>query len=142
MKGVKRGQVEDSAQRLATPCTNCTALPVFSGPGPPFKFTGKMSDGAEEELRPPRTPEHWEALTDEEDRVEENTGIDDSDLEGAEQIRFRRLIAWQQIARWTKSGKSEEDVQALIQAATDQVKPWIPFYRTLHNQTAQKYDYT
>ncbi len=70
--------------------------------------------------RPPRTPEPWEALTDEEDRVEENTGNDDSDLEGAEKIRFSRLIAWQQIARWTKTEKSEEDVQALIlQAATD-----------------------
>jgi hypothetical protein len=62
-------------------------------------------------------------LTDEEDRVEENTENNDSDLEGAEKIRFRRLIAWQQIARWTSSGKSEENVQALIlQAATDQVK--------------------
>ncbi len=53
-----------------------------------------MSDGEEEDFRPPRTPEPWEALTDEEDRVEEN--------------------AWQQVARWSKSGKSEEDVQALI----------------------------
>ena len=102
-----------------------------------------MSDGEEEELRPPRHPEQWKALTDEEDRVEENTENDDSDLEGAEKIRFRRLIAWQQIARWTKSEKTEENVQALIlQAATDQVKPWIPFYRKLQNQTAQKYDYT
>ena len=79
-----------------------------------------MSDGEEEELRPPSTPEQWKALTDEEDRVEENN---DSDLEGGKKIRFRRLIAWQQIARWTSSGKSEENVQALIlQAATDQVK--------------------
>jgi len=82
-----------------------------------------MSYGEEEDFRPPRTPETWEALTDEEDRVEENTENNDSDLEGAEKIRFRRLIAWQQIARWTSSGKSEENVQALIlQAATDQVK--------------------
>jgi len=102
-----------------------------------------MSDGEEEELRPPSTPEQWKALTDEEDRVEENTENNDSDLEGAEKIRFRRLIAWQQIARWSSSGKSEENVQALIlQEATDQVKSWIPFYRKLHNQTAQKYDYT
>ena len=57
-----------------------------------------MSYGKEEELRPPRTPETWEALTDEEDRVEENTENNDSELEGAEKIRFRRLIAWQQIA--------------------------------------------
>ena len=102
-----------------------------------------MSYGKEEELRPLRIPETWEALTDEEDRVEEKTEKEDSELEGAEKIRFRRLIAWQQIARWTKSGKSEETVQALIlQEATDQVKSWIPFYRKLHNQTAQKYDYT
>ncbi len=91
--------------------------------GPRFEFTGKMSDGEEEELRPPRTPEQWEASTDEEDRVEENTEIDDSELEGAEKIKFRRLIAWQQIARWPLSGNSEKNVQALIlQAATDQVK--------------------
>ena len=64
-----------------------------------------MSDGEEEDFRPPRTPETWEALTDEEDRVEENTENNDSDLEGAEKIRFRRLIAWQQIARWSSSGK-------------------------------------
>ena len=82
-----------------------------------------MSYGKEEELRPPRTPETCEALTDEEDRVEENTENNDSELEGAEKIRFRRLIAWQQIAPWTSSGKFEENVQALIlQAATDQVK--------------------
>jgi hypothetical protein len=82
-----------------------------------------MSDGEEEELRPQRTPEPWEALTDEEDRVDENTVKEDSDLEGAVKIRFRRLITWQQVARWSKSGKSEEDVQALIlQAANDQVK--------------------
>ena len=91
--------MEDSAQRLATPCTNCTALPVCAGPGPPFEFTGEMSDGEEEELRPPSTPEQWKALTDEEDRVEENTENNDSELEGAEKIRFRRLIAWQQVAR-------------------------------------------
>ena len=104
-------------------------------PGPPFEFTGKMSDGEEEDLRPPRTPEPWEALTDEEDRVEENTEKEDSDLEGAVKIRFRRLIAWQQVARWSKTGKSEEDVQALIlQAATDQLKPWIPSYKELHNR--------
>ena len=82
-----------------------------------------MSDGEEEDLRPPRTPEQWEALTDEENRVEENTENEDSDLEGAVKIRFRRLITWQQVARWSKSGKSEENVQALIlQAANDQVK--------------------
>ncbi len=62
-------------------------------------------------------------LTDEEDRIEETTGNDDSDLEGAEKIRFHRLIVWQQIARWTTSGESEEIVQALmLQAATDQAK--------------------
>ncbi len=94
MKGLKTGRVEDSAQRLATSCTNFTALPVCAVPGLPFDFTGKMSDGEEEELRPPRTPEQWQALTDVEDRVEENTENDDSDLEGAEKIRFRRLIAW------------------------------------------------
>ena len=127
MKGVKKGQVEDSAQRLATPCTNCTALPVCAGPGPSFESTGKNSNGEEEELRPPRTPEPWEALTDEEDRVEENTEKADSDLAGTVKIRFRRLIAWQQVARLSKSGKSGDDVQALIlQAATDQLKPWIP----------------
>ena len=94
-------------------------------------------------MRPPHTPEQWKALTDGDDRVEENTENNDSDLEDAEKIRFRRLIAWQQIARWTSSGKSEENVQALIlQAATNQVKSWIPFYRKLHNKTAQKYDYT
>jgi hypothetical protein len=42
-----------------------------------------MSDGEEDVWRPPRTPEPWEALTDEEDRVEENTENKDSDLEGA-----------------------------------------------------------
>ncbi len=71
-----------------------------------------MSDGEEEELRPPRTPEPWEALTDEEDRVEENTEKEDSVLEGAVKIRFR--IDWQQVARWSKSEKSEQDVQALM----------------------------
>ncbi len=69
-----------------------------------------MSDGEEEELRPPRTPEPWEALTDEENQVEENTEKINSDLEGAEKIRFRKLIAWQQIARWTKTGKSLKDI--------------------------------
>ncbi len=58
-----------------------------------------MSDREEEELRPPSTPEQWKALTDEEDRVEENMENNDSDLEGSEKLRFRRLIAWQQIAR-------------------------------------------
>jgi len=52
-----------------------------------------MSDGEEEELRPPSTPEQWKALTDEEDRVEENTENNDSDLEGAEKIRFRMNCA-------------------------------------------------
>ncbi len=103
--------MEDSGQRLATPCTNCTALPDCAGLGPPFEFTGKISVGEEEEFRPPRTPEQWKTLTDEEDRVEENTENDDSGLDGAEKIRFRRLFAWQQFARWTKSGKLEEDVQ-------------------------------
>ncbi len=140
MKGVIKG---DSARALATPCTNCTALPVCAGPGPPFEFTGKMSYGEEEDFRPPRTSETWEALSDEEDRVEENMENNDSDLEGAEKIRFCRLIAWQQIARWTSSGKSEENVQALIlQAATDQVKSWIPFFRQSRNQTEHKYGYT
>ena len=32
-------------------------------------------------------------MTDEEDRVEENTENDDSDLEGVEKIKFCRLIA-------------------------------------------------
>ncbi len=32
-----------------------------------------MSDGEEDVSRPPRTPEPWEALTDEEDQVEVNT---------------------------------------------------------------------
>ncbi len=32
-----------------------------------------MSDEKQEDLRPPRTPERWEALTDEGDWVEENT---------------------------------------------------------------------
>ncbi len=77
MKRVKWGQVEDSAQRLANPCTNRTALPVCAGPGPPFEFTGKISDGEGKLSRPPRTPEQWKALTDEEDRVEENTENDD-----------------------------------------------------------------
>jgi hypothetical protein len=94
-----------------------------------------MSDGEEEDLRPPRTPEPWEALSDEEDRVEENTENEDSDLEGAVKIKFRKHFPWQQIARWSKTGKSEEDVQALIlQAATDQLKPWIPSYKELHNR--------
>ncbi len=74
-------------------------------------------------MRLPSTPDQWKALTDEEDRVEENTENNDSDLDGAVKIRFRRLIAWQQIARWTTSGKSEENIQVLIlQEATDQVK--------------------
>jgi hypothetical protein len=30
----------------------------------------------------------------------------------------------------------------ILQAATDQVKPWIHSYRNLHNQTARKYDHT
>ncbi len=126
--------------RLFTPYTNYTTLPVSAGPGLKFEFARKNSDGKKDELRPPRTPEQWKALTDEEDRVEETTENDDSDLEGAQKIRF--LIAWQTFARWTKSGKSEEDVQALIlQASNDQVKPWIPSYKELHNQTAQTYDY-
>jgi hypothetical protein len=50
-------------------------------------------------------------------------------------FRSRRLIAWQQIARWTKTGKPEEDIKRLIlQAATDQLKPWIPFYKEVHNR--------
>jgi hypothetical protein len=40
-----------------------------------------------------KTPNPREPLTDEEDRVEGNTGNDDSPLEGADKIRFRRLIA-------------------------------------------------
>ena len=94
-----------------------------------------MSDGDEVDFRPPRTPERWEALTDEEDRVEENTENEDSELEGAVKIKFRKHIPWKQIARWSKPGKSEEDNQALIlQAATDQLKPWIPSYKELHNR--------
>jgi hypothetical protein len=94
-----------------------------------------MSDGEEDDFRPPRTPEPWEALTDEEDRVEENTEKEDSDLEGAVKIKFRKHWPWKQIARWSKPGKSEEDNQALIlQAATDQLKPWIPSYKELHNR--------
>ncbi len=88
MKGVKRGQLLDSAQRACHSRTNCTALPVCAGPGPPFEFTGKMSDGKEEELQQQSTSEQWKALTDEEDRVEENTENNDSDFEGAEKIRF------------------------------------------------------
>ena len=79
----KRGRWRIACSVLATPCTYCTALSVCAGPGPPFEFTGKMSYGKEEELRPPRTPEQWEALTDKEDRIDETTGNDDSDLEGA-----------------------------------------------------------
>ncbi len=71
MKGVKKEQVQDSALRAATPCTNGTALPVCAGPGHSFESTGKMSDGEEDDFRSPRTPERWEALTDKEDRVEE-----------------------------------------------------------------------
>jgi hypothetical protein len=52
-------------------------------------------------------------LTDEEDRVEENTENEDSDLAGAEKIRFRKHIPWKQIARWSKPGKPAEDVQDL-----------------------------
>ncbi len=65
-----------------------------------------MSDGEEEELRPPRTPEQWEPLTGEEDRVDKTTGKANSDLEGAVKIRFCKLIARQQVTRWSKSGKS------------------------------------
>jgi hypothetical protein len=59
-----------------------------TGPGPPFEFAGKMSGGEEEKLRPPRTPERWEVLIDEEDRVEENTERENSDLEGAVKSYF------------------------------------------------------
>ncbi len=57
----------------------------------------------------------WEASTDEEDRVEENTENEDSDLEGAEKIKF-----------------CNQDL--IFQAATDQLKPWIPTYKELHNR--------
>ncbi len=88
MKGVKTGQLEDSAQAPCHSCTNCTAQPVSARQGPPFEFAGKMS----REFWPPRTPVQWEVLTDEEDRVEETTGNDDSDLESAEKFRVCRLI--------------------------------------------------
>jgi hypothetical protein len=98
-----------------------------------------MSDGEEEDSLPPRTPKRWEALTDEE---EENTEDEDSDLESALKIKFRKTIPWKQIARWNKTGTPEEDVQALIlQGATDQVKPWITSYKELYNQTAQNKRY-
>jgi hypothetical protein len=110
-----------------------------TGPGQRFEFAGKMSDGEEEVLRPPCTPETWEALINEENQVEEKTEKEVSDLEDADKIRFRRLIPWNQIARWTKTGKSLEDIQALVlQAATYQVKSWTSSYQELHNLTAQK----
>jgi hypothetical protein len=53
-------------------------MPVSTGPTPVFEFAGDMSDGEKYESRPPRTPERWEALTDEEDRVKENMGNEKS----------------------------------------------------------------
>jgi hypothetical protein len=81
-------------------------------------------------------------LTDEEDRVEENTEKEDSDLECAEKIKFSKHIPCKQIDRCSKTGKSEEDNQALIlQAATYhcyQVKSWTSSYQELHKRIAQK----
>ncbi len=82
-----------------------------------------MSYREEEDLRPPHTPKRWEALTDEKDWVEAYTENEDSGFEGAEKIRFCKLIPKKQVARWTKTGKSEANVQAfMIQPANEQVK--------------------
>jgi hypothetical protein len=90
-----------------------------TGTCPRFEFAEKMSDGEEEDLRPPRTPEKWEALADEEDRVEENTEDEDPNLE----LRLEGAENKKQIARWTKMENSDEDDQFLnLKVATDQAK--------------------
>ena len=63
------------------------------------------------------------------DAQPEAAASSEDELEGSKKIRFRSKSSWKQVASWPKEGKSEEELQALIlQAAKDQLQPWIPEY--------------
>ncbi len=59
LKASTGGSCRVARNRLATACTNFTALPVSTGPGTRFESAGKVSDGEEEYLRLPHTPAYY-----------------------------------------------------------------------------------
>ena len=88
------------------------------------------------------TSPRWEGLTDEEDRdpnkLEEESS---SDFEGLQKIKFRRRQPWIGKVLFNMTGKSEEEIQALVlQCAKDQIEPFFESYKVAQYQSKEKRD--